>query len=154
MDTKFYTERFISDTELANAFSNALHVAPESIAIVHSDDLAGAAIAWGDPSHEIVLRCWEVPGELPHAIEAVSHREDLSGEGQVLTLLRRVAAELKIPLFTIETDVFAALLVIFPDGSELVVDEDGSVPDPVTKLTSASRREYEKRRMQVELRAA
>lgn len=145
-DTSIHAERLIPGSTLIRAFARATRSTPESVVAVESPDLDGAVEAWGVPARTTVIRYWSIPGEFPFAAEILFKDASIATEADAIAVLRQVAAGLNIPLLSTETDVFAAFRAIFPDGSEAIVDEDPTVPDPAIVLTAASRRTYDSRR--------
>jgi hypothetical protein len=145
-DTSIYAERLIAGSDLVRVFARATRTATESVAAVDSPELDGAVEEWGMPDKLTVLRYWSIPGEFPFAADILFKDASVATEDDVLAVLHEAAADLNVPLLSVETDVFAAFRVIFPDGSEAIVDEDPIVPDPSIVLTDASRRAYDSRR--------
>jgi hypothetical protein len=145
-ETIVYVEHEVSNKDLTRAFARATRSAPTAVAIVESAEVDGAIDEFGDPARPTVIRRWVHPGEFTLALDILFQQAGISTEQETLAVLHQVAADLNVPLLSIETDVPAAFRAIFPDGSEAIVDEDLTVADPALVLTTASRRVYDARR--------
>lgn len=144
-ETIVYVEHDIPTKDLARAFARATQSSPSTVAIVESAEVDGALDAFGDPSRPTVIRRWDNPGEFTLALAILFQQADISTEQEALAVLHQVAANLNVPLLSIETDVHAALRAIFPNGTDAIVDEDPSVEDPAILLTPSGRRLYHER---------
>lgn len=142
-ETTIYFDQVIPDDALARAFALATRSAPTSVIIINSPRVDGAVAAWGDPARPTVIRRWQIPGEFQFAMEVFFQQLDTGDEQATQAILRDVAREVNVALLSDHPDEYGAFVAMFPDGSEVVVEEDLSVADPAVVLTTGSRKVYE-----------
>lgn len=140
MHATIYLAKSIEPLGLAKAFAAATGTPLATVALVNSDDPAGAVDAWGDAEIVTTLRYWKVGGEFPFAVQVLVKPPISEDDEPNLPILQRVTTNLHQPVLIPEE--LAQVLAIFPDGSTLLLDEEDQPDDEAIILKPRDYRRY------------